>query len=521
MKKQSELKVRRWRAEDIPAILECHKAAYPDYPEGEGHYTARAYHLQYEAFPEGQFLVEAGQQVVGYATSLIIQLDDELHQYTYPEITGAGAFSTHDPSGDTLYGADIAVHPDYRRQGVARLLYRQRKKLMKKYNLRRTVAYGRIPGYRKVAGRLTAEEYVQKVIAGELKDPALNAHLKTGYKVKKVLLDFVWDDASLNYSTLLEMSNPDFKPEKHKIAAALVTQPVRRVRVCAAQYMMRAIPDWEAFEQSVEFFVHTADAYHCHFLLLPELFTAQLFSTMPQAWDSRKAIRELAGYTERYLALFKRLAAERQLYIIGGSHPVLRGDELYNVAHLFTPGGQVYTQDKLHLTANERAVWGICPGEGLKLFESPLGRIAIQVGYDIEFPELARLLTLAGVGIIFVPFSTAERMAYHRIRYTAQARSIENSIYVAISGNVGTLPNHYYPLNYGQAAIFTPSDFAFPPEAVAGEAEPNIETVVIADLDLTSLALHREMGSTRPLFDRRPDLYKLKARSSLKLVRVE
>jgi hypothetical protein len=67
--------------------------------------------MQYAAFPEGQYLAEADGQVVGYATSLIVQLDDDAHWYTYEEITGGGTFSTHDPSGDTLYGADIGVRP--------------------------------------------------------------------------------------------------------------------------------------------------------------------------------------------------------------------------------------------------------------------------------------------------------------------------------------------------------------------------------------------------------------------------
>ncbi|MEI2419966.1 nitrilase-related carbon-nitrogen hydrolase, partial [Arthrospira platensis SPKY2] len=137
------------------------------------------------------------------------------------------------------------------------------------------------------------------------------------------------------------------------------------------------------------------------------------------------------------------------------------------------------------------------------VFETPFGRIAIQVCYDIEFPEISRMLTLAGVEVIFVPFSTDERRAYQRVRYTARARAVENSIYTVLSGNVGNLPNRSYLLNYGQAAIFTPSDFEFPVNAIAGEAEPNIETVVISDLDLSSLTVNRSQGNTRPLYDRR------------------
>lgn len=514
-------KVRRWRAEDVPAILACHKAAYADYPE-RGHYDERAYYMQLEAFPEGQFLVEHQGEVIGYATSLIVQLEDEGPIYRYPEITGDGTFSNHTPSGDTLYGADIAVHPDYRGQGVSTLLYKQRKKLMKRYNLRRMVAYGRIPDYSEVAGKLTAEEYVTEIVAGHRRDSALNVHLKAGYHVKRVLLDVMWDDSSMNYCTFLEMPNAHFKPHKRHIAAAPLRRPVRRVRVCAAQYQMRRIHVWEEFEQTVEFFVDTAETYHCHYLLLPELFTVHLFSTFPKEWDEKRAVHELANMTGRYLDMFRKKAMEHQLYIIGGSQLVYREGKLYNTSHLFTPNGNVYTQDKLHITPWERKYWQVQPGESLNLFETPLGRIGIQICYDIEFPEAARLLTLKGAEVIFVPFSTDDRKAYYRVRYTAHARAVENYIYLVIAGNVGNLPTiKNYLLNYGQAAVLTPSDVAFPMQAIFGEAEPNVETVVIADLDLTNLSYQRDMGSVRPLYDRRPDLYEIRAKAPIQVIRTD
>lgn len=520
-RKRPRVRVRTWRVEDIPGIIACHRAAYPDYEENM-YYTERYYEMQLAAFQEGQFLAEADGKVVGYATSLIVQLDDNTHWYTYEEITGGGTFSTHDPSGDTLYGADIAVHPDYRGLGIAGLLYEQRKRLMKRYNLRRMVAYGRIPGYNAVAGKMTADEYVQKVLQGELRDPSLLAHLKAGYQVKRTLLDFLWDDSSLNYSTWLEMPNPDYRPEKRQIAAAPIQRPVRKIRICAAQFQMRPIRSWDEFAQTVAFFVDTADTYHCHFLVFPELFTVQLFSLMPPDLNPNVAIRQLAGMHERYIELFTRLATERDLYIIGGSHPVIRDDEIYNVAHLFTPGGQVYTQDALHIPPIERDDFDIEPGEEMKVFDTPLARIAIQVSYDIEFPELSRLLVLSGAEVIFVPYSTDEKKAYDRVRYTAQARAVENFVYVVITGNVGNLPTaRNYLINYGQAAVFTPSDFAFPPSATAGEAEANVETVVITDLDLTSLVQQRELASVRHLYDRRADLYDLRAKKAVKVVRTE
>ena len=99
---------------------------------------------------------------------------------------------------------------------------------------------------------------------------------------------------------------------------------------------------------------------------------------------------------------------------------------------------------------------------------------------------------------------------------------MENYIYVAIAGNVGNLPSvKSYLLNYGQSGIFTPSDFAFPAYAIQAEAEANQETVVIGDLDLSSLVQQREIASVRPLVDRRSDLYDLSAKFKVEIIRVD
>jgi predicted amidohydrolase/GNAT superfamily N-acetyltransferase len=510
--------VRKWKESDIKDIVKIQQAAYPNFSRKDL-CDERNYLYQYKAFPEGQLLAEIDNQIVGYATSLIVQIDDDSPWYSYAEVTGLGTFSTHTPGGDTLYGADIAVHPDWRGKGVAGKLYNGRKKIMGRYNLRRMIAGGRLPGYSEYAGKITPEEYIKEVQAGKIKDMALSAHLKAGYTIKGVHLDYLVDAASLNYATFLEMENPKFNSSRRKIAGTPIKTPVRKVRVCAAQYQMRRISSWEDFEQQCDFFIQTADEYHSHFLLFPELFTAQLFSAMDKNLDTIHAVKELAELTDKYLAYFSRKAKETGLFIIAGSHPVIREGKIYNVAHLFTPSGDVFTQDKLHITPGERLHWGITPGEGIKIFDTELARIAIQVCYDIEFPEVARLLTLAGVEILFVPFSTDERKAYMRVRYTAQARAVENMIYVVLSGNIGNLPQvSSFLINYGQAAIFTPSDFGFPLNGIMAEAESNTETVVIADLDLANLSQQRELGSVTPLLDRRNDLYEVRSKSKIEII---
>ncbi|MCF8060687.1 MAG: carbon-nitrogen hydrolase family protein, partial [Bacteriovoracaceae bacterium] len=402
---------------------------------------------------------------------------------------------------------------------LSNLLYTARLNVLKRYNLKKMVAHGRIPGYANHAGKMNAEEYVEKVSKRELSDPALTAHLKVGYKVKKVLLDFAKDKSSMNYTTWLELKSPDYNKVKRHISAPIINKAVRKVRVCAGQWEMKNISSWEEFVSNVSFFIETAVTYNSHFLLLPEYFTAQLFTLFDRSLSGAEAMKKLSEYTEQFKELLAKKAKESKLYIIGGSQPVQREDGLYNVSFLFTPSGKIFEQDKLHITPTERKFFGIVPGEGLNVFETPYGKIAIQICYDVEFPEVSRLLTLAGVEILFVPFSTDERKAYSRVRRCAFARAIENYIYVVIAGNVGNLPVKSYPINYGQAAIITPSDIAFPTNSLEGEADPNTETVVIADLDLTTLESQREVGSVRPLFDRRDDLYELKAKIPIKTIK--
>lgn len=94
------------------------------------------------------------------------------------------------------------------------------------------------------------------------------------------------------------------------------------------------------------------------------------------------------------------------------------------------------------------------------------------------------------------------------MRCCAQARAIENECYVAIAGSVGNLPKvDNADIQYAQSAVFSPSDFAFPYDAIMAETTPNTEMTLIVDLDLEKLKKLRNEGSVRNYLDRRRDLY--------------
>ncbi|MCA9620230.1 MAG: carbon-nitrogen hydrolase, partial [Myxococcales bacterium] len=161
-------------------------------------------------------------------------------------------------------------------------------------------------------------------------------------------------------------------------------------------------------------------------------------------------------------------------------------------------------------TPNEARWWGVAPGDEVRVFDTDRGKVAILICYDVEFPELGRIVRKLGADILFVPFNTDERRGYLRVRHCAQARAIENEVYVAISGCTGNQPFvENADVHYAQSAVFTPSDFPFARDAVAAEAQPNTETLIFHDVDTELLRRHRQTGTVDTWRDRRTDMYKV------------
>ncbi|MFZ9887665.1 MAG: carbon-nitrogen hydrolase family protein [Myxococcota bacterium] len=283
---------------------------------------------------------------------------------------------------------------------------------------------------------------------------------------------------------------------------------MRRARIACIQYQLRPIADFASFADQVGFFVESADDYDCDFVLLPELFTTQLMSFLPER-EPVNAIRHLAEYTDQVVELLAGLAKRFRLHIVGGTHPRVQDGNLFNTSFFFWPDGTIGSQDKIHATPTEATYWRVTAGEQVSVFETHLGKVGIAICYDAEFPEYVRMLADAGAEILFVPYCTDDRQGYIRVRSCAQARAIENQLFVATAGTVGNLPKvQYMYTNYACSAILTPSDFPFARDGIAAEGNPNQEMILVADLDLDLLAESRARGSVRPFTDRRPHIYR-------------
>jgi predicted amidohydrolase/GNAT superfamily N-acetyltransferase len=513
----SQFKVRQMTVDDIPAVIEIQVRAFPGLPPWRPEQLER--HLN--IFPEGQLVVsDPAGRILGSASSLLIDWDDYAESANWSSITGDGSFDTHNPMGKTLYGADMGVHPEVRHQGIGSLLYEARKDLIREQGLKRLLTGGRISGYAEVADQMTAKEYVAEVVDGKLSDPALSFQLANGLVVLDVVPGYMHDLESRGFATVLEWLNPEYTSsvslqaslqhaalEQAAAEALRGTPRPRRVRIAAVQYLLRPIACFEDFARQVEFFVHSAKDYKAHFVLFPEFFTMQLLSYINEPAPAL-AVRRLARLAPQYEALFIRLAKETGIYIIGGTHPIFQRGKVFNAAHLFTPNGQVFRQKKVHLTPTESGPYQLSRGHGLYLYHTDFGNIAILICYDIEFPEVARVMAEAGAEILFVPSCTDGREGFCRVRYCSQARAIENQIYVAVTGTVGNLPLvPYMAANYGQAAILTPSDYFFARDGIAAEGTINQEQMVFADVDLDLLDEQRVNGSVIPLQDLIKDAY--------------
>ncbi|MFO7844367.1 MAG: bifunctional GNAT family N-acetyltransferase/carbon-nitrogen hydrolase family protein [Bacteroidales bacterium] len=504
MEEIQSVELRHLKIDDYKELKASMMEAYPNWP---GAYWKES-HLQklLEVFPDGQIAVVVNGVVVGSALSLIIKYDHFGDEHTYKEITGNYTFNTHTPKGDVLYGIEVFIKPEYRGLRLGRRLYDARKELCEKFNLKAVVFGGRIPYYHKYEKDLSPKEYIQKVKLKEIYDPTLTFQIANDFHVKKILTDYMpGDDESKSYAVLLEWDNIYYTKKTKKLSAQKSV-----VRLGLIQWQMRQYKTVDELFEQVEFFVDAVSGYKSDFALFPEFFNAPLMAKYNDLSEP-EAIRQLATYTDEMLERFLKLAISYNVNIITGSMPYLIGDALYNIGYLVRRNGTYEQYEKIHVTPDEMKYWGVKGGKKIEVFETDCGPVGVVICYDVEFPELSRILAQEGMKILFVPFLTDTQNGYSRVRSCAQARAIENECYVAIAGAVGNLPKvHNMDIQYAQSGVFTPCDFSFPINGIKAETTPNTEMILVVDVDLDLIAELNRYGSVKNMRDRRTDLYELR-----------
>ncbi|MHA2183959.1 MAG: nitrilase-related carbon-nitrogen hydrolase [Promethearchaeota archaeon] len=273
---------------------------------------------------------------------------------------------------------------------------------------------------------------------------------------------------------------------------------MRTIQVSAVQFSYKPIKSFKDFEKNIEELMKKSNG--SEIVVFPEVVTFEFQYLIPK-YDLTK----LHEFTEDYKILFKRLSEEFNQIIFAGSQITLEEETSYNTGFIFHPDGKVLSHRKTHIMPAEAGA-GITRGDSLGLFEINGIKIGLVICYEMEFPEIARSLTLQGAEILLCPSNTLDEYGFWRVRHCCQARAIENQVYVVHSCLVGksAIPGLD---SWGMSSIISPCESPWNPNGVICEAEPNKEMVITGELNLDLLKKKRKRGIAPTLKDRRPELY--------------
>lgn len=274
-----------------------------------------------------------------------------------------------------------------------------------------------------------------------------------------------------------------------------------RLRVATAQYPLDQLADFEAWAAKTERWVADGAATGAALLVFPEYAAIEIASSAgAEAAASLPA--SLAAVADRIAGmdrLHAELARKHGVHILAGSGPRRRDEDgaFANAARLVTPGGTIGVQDKIIMTPFE-TTWGITAGSRLRVFRTEIGRIAVAICYDSEFPLLVRAQVDAGAELLLVPSCTEFLSGYHRVRIGATARALENQIASVMSPLVGLAPwSPAVDRNCGAAGIFVPPDKSLSWTGVVVEGEIDRPGWVVGDIDFDGLTALRGAGEMR------------------------
>ena len=269
-----------------------------------------------------------------------------------------------------------------------------------------------------------------------------------------------------------------------------------RFTIAAAQYPIEQLESWQAYAAKLEAWVAEAAAGGAALAVFPEYGAMELASLDPATMgDLAGSLASVAALGERVDTLHAELASRHGLHVLAASIPARIEDRFVNRARLFTPAGKLGVQDKLIMTRFERDQWHVSASAPLRLFETVLGKIGINICYDSEFPLLARAQVEAGMELLLVPSCTDTLHGYWRVRLGAQARALEGQCYALQSPTVGEAAwSPAVDINRGAAGIYGPPDQGMPDDGVIALGEVDAAQWLFAEVDLAKVAALRADG---------------------------
>jgi predicted amidohydrolase len=279
---------------------------------------------------------------------------------------------------------------------------------------------------------------------------------------------------------------------------------MRLLKVAEAQYPIEHLGSLDAYEAKIVDWIAKAAGVGAELLVFPEYGAMELTALAgAHVGDLHRSIEVLDRLLPEVDALHQTLARRHGVHILASSAPEHGGDGVYrNIARLFAPSGKIGRQEKLVMTRFERDAWGIVGGGPVTVFRTDIGAIGVSIGYDIEFPLIARAQAEAGAEIILAPSASATAQGHWRARHGARARALENQCAVVQATTVGEA--NWSPAmasNVGSAGIYGPPGEGFPEDGALAVGEMNKPCWVYADVDLDKVAEMREDGGAQNFRD--------------------
>lgn len=273
---------------------------------------------------------------------------------------------------------------------------------------------------------------------------------------------------------------------------------MNKVKVAAAQYDIGFFSDWAQFTDKLTQWVTEAVAEDAKLLVFPEYGSMELASLFGEAVykDLTQQLHAMQQIYADWQDLHHQLSKQHDVMILASTFPVLQDDDTFrNRANLYGPDGLIDFQDKLIMTRFENEQWLIHAGQQIKVIDTDVGRIGINICYDSEFPLIAYQQVKAGADLILAPSCTDTQAGFHRVRIGCQARALENQCYVVQSPTFGEAAwSEAVDVNTGRASIYTPVDYGFPDNGILIEGAADKPGWVCADLDLAEIARVRREG---------------------------
>jgi predicted amidohydrolase len=272
------------------------------------------------------------------------------------------------------------------------------------------------------------------------------------------------------------------------------------MKIAVAKYQIHRPASFESFAQHQRDVLLEAKRAGADLAVLPEYLALELAAFFPAEirGDLHASLKALQPLQDAWLSLYASLSRELGMYIQAGTFIAQTTEQRYrNRAWLFAPNGTSGYQDKLQLTAFERALRVIDPGDAVKVFDIAGIGAAIAICYDSEFPLPVRAQREAGASLLLLPSCTDTAAGATRVRVGAMARALENRIFVAQSVTAGIAAwSPALDVNTGEAAIFAPMDHGFPDDGILA-ATSGDQAWAIADVDFSLLRASVEQSQVQ------------------------